>query len=259
MRLQIPDYLIVGERPVQVTPTDEGGFDVLGYEWETGGYIRDLHSWESLFDGGIDARPVDESAYRQHVENLRRQPAAASDSAAWMLENRLVNIINCRDQQEMLEREAVERKAVIEYRGDVSRITNIACSSLVFDSVEALQAARSRIVGEGKLGESVVVRVRDRFEHPLIDGWRDVLIHARSASGVNAELQLGLKAFGAVRRKRQNLYAKQDALNQRRLVEDRAFTAAEAQRIMELLELQNRMYEEALQPKPSWLHRILHS
>jgi len=37
MPLPIPYYLIVGERPVRLTPTDEGGFDVLGYEWETGG------------------------------------------------------------------------------------------------------------------------------------------------------------------------------------------------------------------------------
>jgi len=215
-----------------------------------------LHAWESLFDGGIDARQVDEAAYQQHVANLQSQPAAEADFTGWMLSERLVNIVNCRDEQEMLEREAVLRKAAIEYRGDVSRVSNILCSSIVFDSVDGLQNARSRIAGEGKVGESVVVRLRDRFEHPLIDGWRDVLIHLRSASGVDAELHLGLKSFSAVRRKRQGLYDKQDALNRRRLIEDRAFTADEARRIRELLEVQNQMYEEAMKPKRSWWHRL---
>lgn len=74
---------------------------------------------------------------------------------------------------------------------------------------------------------------------------------------MDAELHLGLKSFRAVRRKRQGLYDKQDALNRRRLIEDRAFTAAEARRISELLEVQYQMYEKALQPKRSWWHRIL--
>ena len=39
-RADLPEYFIVGDRPVKSVPTDEGGLDVQAYDWTTGAFIR---------------------------------------------------------------------------------------------------------------------------------------------------------------------------------------------------------------------------
>ena len=221
VRFQVPYYLIVGERPVLATPTDDGGFDVVGYEWVSRGLIRDLHAWESLFDGGVDARRVDEATCRQQIESVKQQPAGLPDFQRQMAYKRLVNKVDDRDQQQMLVREAVLQKAAIEYNGDLKRVANIICDSIVFDSVTKLQDARRRLDEFWADQGSEVERVVDRFEEPLIDGWRDILVTIRRQNGTRAEMQMSLKAVVAARTEATALYKEQSKLNEHRVLDDR--------------------------------------
>lgn len=71
MNFKLPYYMIVGDRPVYCASEKDGGFDVLGYDWATTGFIRDNHAWESLFDGGIDALAVTGAGFRACLDRAK--------------------------------------------------------------------------------------------------------------------------------------------------------------------------------------------
>jgi hypothetical protein len=87
----------------------------------------------------------------------------------------------------MLEKGALLEKALIEYNGDVERVSNVNSNSIIYDSVEKITEARGAIA---KTTE--VISVVDRFEKPLLDGYRDILLNVR-IKGVICELRLQLR------------------------------------------------------------------
>jgi hypothetical protein len=54
--MDLPVYCIVGDRPVKGISTPEGGMDVLAFDWDTGGFVRDMSHLHTL------AHPLDEDA-----------------------------------------------------------------------------------------------------------------------------------------------------------------------------------------------------
>lgn len=71
--MDLPLYCIVGDRPVKAIETEDGGMDVLAYEWDTGEFKRAMQylSKITLGDGEIDY--VSEEEFEQYVEKLRQQ------------------------------------------------------------------------------------------------------------------------------------------------------------------------------------------
>ncbi|MEW5860226.1 MAG: hypothetical protein AB1861_23050 [Cyanobacteriota bacterium] len=71
--MDLPLYCIVGDRPVKAIETEDGGMDVLAYEWDTGEFKRSMQylSKITLGDGEIDY--VSEKEFEQYVEKLRQQ------------------------------------------------------------------------------------------------------------------------------------------------------------------------------------------
>ncbi|MBD1838855.1 hypothetical protein H6F78_18135 [Coleofasciculus sp. FACHB-64] len=71
--MDLPLYCIVGDRPVKAIETEDGGMDVLAYEWDTGEFKRAMQylSKITLGDGEIDY--VSEQEFEQYVEKLRQQ------------------------------------------------------------------------------------------------------------------------------------------------------------------------------------------
>ncbi len=246
MILQLPYHFIVGERPILVVPVEGGGFDILGYEWTSGGFIRDLHSWRTLFDGGIDARRVDEEECRRQVESMRQARAASPKAQFSHVLDRLVDNSDSRDEKGMLLKEALEEKAAVEYNGDASRVTNIVCSGVVYKTLDELKRAPMLIEAALKAQDTQVVRIVDRCAQPLIDGYRDILLSLRYPNGHVGEMQLRLQPILDARNKGSPLYEEQGEINRRRLVEDRPFTSPETRKILELLQEQNQLYQQAL-------------
>lgn len=71
--MNLPLYCIVGDRPVKAIETEDGGMDVLAYDWDTGEFKRAMQylSKITLGDGEIDY--VSEQEFEQYVEQLRQQ------------------------------------------------------------------------------------------------------------------------------------------------------------------------------------------
>lgn len=71
--MKLPLYCIVGDRPVKAIETEDGGMDVLAYDWDTGEFKRAMQylSKITIGDGEIDY--VSESEFEQYVEQMRQE------------------------------------------------------------------------------------------------------------------------------------------------------------------------------------------
>lgn len=71
MKSKYPEHYIVGERPVKVVETENGGLTCLAYNWKTGEFERDMSYMLKVrtIEGEVDA--ISEEKFNLHVENLR--------------------------------------------------------------------------------------------------------------------------------------------------------------------------------------------
>ena len=70
--MDLPVYCIIGDRPVKGVSTPDAGMDVLAFDWDTGGFVRDmshLHTLAHPLDE--DADFVDEATFEARVSALR--------------------------------------------------------------------------------------------------------------------------------------------------------------------------------------------
>lgn len=70
--MNLPIYCIVGDRPVKGVGTADGGMDVLAFDWQSGGFVRDMtHLHTLVHPTDEDAEFVDEAAFEARVSALR--------------------------------------------------------------------------------------------------------------------------------------------------------------------------------------------
>lgn len=86
-------------------------------------------------------------------------------------------------------REHTQEKIDADYEGEATRITDLARSTIVFDTPQQIQQAMGRIRDRAE-----VVRLKDRFAEPA-GGYRDVMLNLRMPNGHIVEIQLHLKAI----------------------------------------------------------------
>lgn len=69
--MDLPRYCIVGARPVKAIETEDGGMDVLAYDWSTGEFTRDMGylTRVSLPDEEVEIVSPDE--FEAYVAKLR--------------------------------------------------------------------------------------------------------------------------------------------------------------------------------------------
>ncbi|MCP4131497.1 MAG: thioredoxin domain-containing protein [bacterium] len=72
--MKLPMYYIFGDRPVKFIKTEDGGADILAYDWETNDFIRDM-TYLSKVWYDVEARKVTEEEFNDHVESLRKKEA----------------------------------------------------------------------------------------------------------------------------------------------------------------------------------------
>lgn len=64
-------FYIFGDRPVKFVKTEDGGMDILAYEWESGTFIRDLDYLDRIWYGN-DVEEVSEEEFNEYVEKLKK-------------------------------------------------------------------------------------------------------------------------------------------------------------------------------------------
>ena len=71
--MDLPRYFLFGDLPVKMVKTQDGGFDVLSYNWTTGEFETAPTDYlaRALFGNKVDDEEVSEEDFEQHVSRLR--------------------------------------------------------------------------------------------------------------------------------------------------------------------------------------------
>jgi ppGpp synthetase/RelA/SpoT-type nucleotidyltranferase len=142
-------------------------------------------------------------------------------------------------------RTRAEEKAVADYDGDAARVLDISRATIIFDTLDDLYTALAKIDGSPNVK---IVRIKDRFSNPGIDGYRDILLNLKMPDGFITELQLQLRQiFSAVKNGGHKIYLEIQAIDRRVKVEKRDFTAEELEQKDRLLEKSRALYNEAFE------------
>ncbi len=133
-----------------------------------------------------------------------------------------------------------------DYKGDPSRLVDIARGTIKYDTLEQITHVREQIESELQhfSPDSEIVRVKDRFANPTDSGYRDLLYNLKMSNGHIVELQIHLTPIEAVKSAEHELY--EQVQNIMRNAGDRALTAEEINKIASLNEQSRNVYEEAL-------------
>lgn len=71
--MDLPKYFIVGRRPVKLIKLEEGGMDVLAYNWKTGEFQREMGYLTTVLMGEGDVDQVSEQEFSQLLSELQRE------------------------------------------------------------------------------------------------------------------------------------------------------------------------------------------
>ena len=145
-------------------------------------------------------------------------------------------------------RTRAEEKVDANYGGDASQLTDLARSSIVFETMAELNAALGVVRSRCK-----IVKLRDRFAKPL-NGYRDVLMNVEMGNGHIVEMQLHLRGIIEVKESvGHRLYEESRTIEARGT--QRPLTTAESQRLerleAQMQKLYDDAYESAMRPRRS--------
>ena len=73
MALKLPIYVIDGQQPVSMVETEDGGADLMGWDFEKKEMTRAAGSWISFvgFDAGADWRQVTRREFEDQIRKLK--------------------------------------------------------------------------------------------------------------------------------------------------------------------------------------------
>ena len=71
--MDLPMYAIVGECPVKILSTEDGGFRVLAFDWKTKDFAPDDgYFLKKVLVGQGEVEYLDEKAFEAYVEKLKQ-------------------------------------------------------------------------------------------------------------------------------------------------------------------------------------------
>ena len=137
-------------------------------------------------------------------------------------------------------RERSLEKIATDYDGDASRITDLARSSIIFETeaevLKALSVLQQR---------TDVLRFKNRFASP-IDGYRDVLLNVLTPNGHIVEIQLHLRSIlEAKYESGDGIYSTIRTIEGDAKREGRSLTTSETMQIQELRTKARKLYNDA--------------
>jgi hypothetical protein len=146
---------------------------------------------------------------------------------------------------------AMKKVESVQYGGDASRLLDIARTTITYDTLAQVDAARAQI--ESSLQQFApdahIVRVKDRFANPTESGYRDYLANIQMSNGHIVELQLHLAPIEAVKADEHKLYDIVQDIKENASRQGRPLTAEEQGRIDELNKQSQEIYRKALEGK----------
>jgi hypothetical protein len=139
-------------------------------------------------------------------------------------------------------RDRALEKIAADYSGDASQIVDLARSSIVFKTVDQVNAAIAKVNASAK-----VVRVKDRFARPF-NGYRDVLFNIEMPNGHVVELQLHLAGIIKIKNGQGHaLYEEIRSIEARAKVAGRHTTPGEQAQVKELTAKMKQLYDDAFE------------
>ncbi|MFN3201566.1 MAG: hypothetical protein ACE366_24400 [Bradymonadia bacterium] len=139
-------------------------------------------------------------------------------------------------------RPRAEEKLAADYGGDVSRLTDLARTSIIYESLDDVYRGLEQIQGRFE-----VTKLKDRFANPTDQGYRDILLNVRMSNGHVVEIQLHMKQIIEVKSGAgHSLYEEIRTIEARAKAENRALTPEELGRIEQLNAQSRSVYDEAM-------------
>ena len=140
-------------------------------------------------------------------------------------------------------RERAMEKVNVDYKGDASRLTDLARASVEYkkldDVYKGLEILKSKYE---------IVNIKDRFSKPTSAGYRDILLTVRMSNGHVCEVQLHLEQILAVKGgEGHHLYEIIRKIESDALKDSRQLTAAELKKIEWANSESRRLYQEAIE------------
>lgn len=143
-------------------------------------------------------------------------------------------------------RERAIEKINADYDGDVSRITDLARSSVIFETEYQVLQALDILQQDMK-----VIRIKNRFQNP-VNGYRDVLLNIRMPNQHIVEMQLHLRHILEVKYEfGDKLYQEIRTIEADTKREQRDLTPDESKRIEQLRNQAKKLYDEAFEKSQS--------
>ncbi|MCA2977549.1 MAG: hypothetical protein INH41_08110 [Myxococcaceae bacterium] len=65
--MHLPRYFFIGDRPVKLVATPDGGLDVLALDWDTAEFVRDLRYLSRCLHGDGEVDEVDAPEFDARV------------------------------------------------------------------------------------------------------------------------------------------------------------------------------------------------
>ncbi|WP_407567253.1 glycosyltransferase [Polymorphospora sp. A560] len=150
----------------------------------------------SRYQTGFDHRRIGDAEYRSaFLDRMYEQAAVAQDELRGMVV-RIAAETGGEPGWRPGPKDRVRAEDKIrEYRGDVSKLTDLAGAKIEFRSLDDLYQALARLIDEPGVR---IVKFKDRFENPQDSGYRDVQMSVRASNGHVAELRLHLTSLDEV-------------------------------------------------------------
>ncbi|MEV0607142.1 hypothetical protein AB0I61_12315, partial [Polymorphospora rubra] len=198
----------------------------------------------SRYQTGFDHRRVGDAEYRSaFLDRMYEQAAVAQDE----LRRLVVRIASETGGEPGWRRGPKDRvraeDKIREYRGDVSKLTDLAGAKIEFRSLDDLYQALARLIDEPGVR---IVKFKDRFENPQDSGYRDVQMSVRLSNGHVAELRLHLTSLDEVAAWEHALYEVRRDLDALAEELGRALNVAETAIRDGILREEQRLFWEAL-------------
>ena len=99
----------------------------------------------------------------------------------------------------------IKQKAADDYGGDVARVCDVEQATGVFDSVDEMSLAITRLKRASRRGDITIRCCKDHFGHPFKTGYRDLQFNIE-LKGFVGELQLNLRRIVEVKAKAHMVY-----------------------------------------------------
>ena len=140
-------------------------------------------------------------------------------------------------------RERAMEKITTDYKGDASRITDLARSSIEYKKLEDVYKGLEILKSKYE-----IVNIKDRFVKPTSAGYRDILLTVRMSNGHVCEVQLHLEQILAVKGgEGHKLYEIIREIEGKALKEGRALTPDEIAKIEWANGESRKLYNEAIE------------